>query len=241
MQKKLFMALVASLVFGATTASAQNVIIKFEEDKFPFRVNLTNGDAKETLYASGTTAVSGKVTVEVASSPTNGYYVVYKIKHNKDPYTDQIVGKYEIELKAGDTLTVLEVGIVPPSNAALVPFKGGSVLVSLMYPPAVANPDDFNGTEEFRSSALFVAKYGSKAVATKLAKDAKAAGPEAWNHRNDQQISVVRESSGGKVIKAQLEATEDELANAIQLGLIQLQLRGWHSEVTKAKEILRKK
>lgn len=240
MQKKLFMALVAILVIGATTVVfAQQVTI--EGDAFPVRINLSKNDTKQTLYASGATSLSGKVTVEVAASPTNGYYVVYKIRLNNGVYSDQQVGTYEVELKTTDTLHVKQIGIVPPSNAALVPFKGGSVLVSLMYPPAVANPDDFNGTEEFRSSALFVAKYGSKAVATKLAKDAKAAGPEAWNHRNNQQISVVRESSGGKVIKAQLEATEDELADAIQLGLIQLQLRGWHAEVTKAKEILRKK
>lgn len=234
--KSLFLALVATLLLCANSASAQQ--IKFEGDLFPIRVNLSKGDQKETLWISRRTGLSGKVTVEAAAAPTGGYYVVAKYKLNDGNYSDLIVGKYEVDLKDGDTLTVQQVGIVPPSNAALVPFKGGSILVSLMYPAAVANPDDFDGKEEFRSSAMFVAKYGSKAVATKLAKDAKSAGAEAWNHRNDQQLSVIRESRNGKVVKAQAEATEAELAEAIQVGLLQLQLQGWSAEIVKAKKLL---
>jgi hypothetical protein len=227
------LAAIGSPAFGQAT-------VKFEERGFALRLTVESDSSKQVLMRPGMTKVVGKVSVTAASYATDAYYVVVRYSINDGRKSDLVLGKHSLELQAGDVLTVHEVGIVPPPNAALVPLKGESVLVSLMFPAGIANPDGFSGPEEFRSSAMFVAKYGTKTVATRLAEKARNETDERafGNYRGDQQIAVHRQADPDGKVTA--DVTVEELSEAIQLGLLQLQLQGWSGEVNKAKALLKK-
>lgn len=223
------------------------VTVKFANAKFAMRLGAAVGELKEELSRPGELKLTGEVTLTAAALPTNGYFVLVKFQVNDGQKSDLVLGAHKLTLKDGDTLTVHQIGIVPPPNAALVPFKGGSILVSLMYPAAVPNPDGWSDDpkhEEFRSSALFVYVYRPRGVAERLAKQAIAGtDPKAFgNFRGDQQISVIRQCKpDGSVVDAQAKASVEELADAIHIALIQLQMHGWHEEIRKARDILEKK
>ncbi len=234
----------AALLLAVYAVSARaDVTVEFVGEKFPMRLNASSEGKKEVLMRPGKLSLTGaEVTLQSEAFFTGGYYVLSRFQVNKGAKSEITMGT-KVPLEDGDKITVYQVAIVPPPNAALVPFRDGSILVSLMYPAAVKNPDGFDGKEEFRSSTMFLAKYGSKAVSTKLAEQAvRGTEEKGFGHfRGDQQISVIRQSNpDGTLTKSQADVKPEDLAEAIQVGLIQIQILVLREEIQKAKDLLPK-
>ena len=198
--------------------------MKFADDLFPMRLSWTQGDDSAVLTDPGKIP-SGKLALHASAYHIGAYtgtFVRYRVNGTfVSPIVD---GKFELTLKKGDNLEVVQMGVAAPGHAAIVRYRDGQILVALMYAIAISNEDaSFNGKEEFRSSALFVAKYGYKTYARKLAEYAQAnlanAPQTRGNFRNDQQIAVLFPLKDGKLLAGQAAGTEDELAEAIEVGL----------------------
>lgn len=220
--------------FLLSTQLNAGVKVTFAGVKFPMKVEVRQQDEKEVLTESGSMKFIGKIKVEPSSSTGYGYHVVYRIQNK----SDLKIGMSDLEVKDGETIAIEQVAILAPKNGVLVPFKGGLMVLSALNPLAAPNPADYKGRDEFVSSAMFVAKHGNKKIAEKIAKELLQGGPEAWNHRSSVGFRIVRESKDGRVLHSLVQATQQELTEAIEAALLQLMVQGWASEVSKAKQML---
>lgn len=255
--RSIFLCIVVSL--AVSPAMAQKVTLDFENGKFPMRLGhclalkvtgpFDPFKQMEFIEQAEGTLPAGETVVWTTASSTYGYFVSVQYSTDGKTWSKATHLPKKISLGDKDVLRVKQIEIIPPDNAALAPYKGGQILVSTMFPVAIPNPPDFKGKEEFRSTAMFLAKYGDRAIARALAKYALAnvATPSGWNARNDQQISVTfLVNRDGKVIPAQTQGSEEQLTDAIETGVRNCrkkQLRigtTFDEQIKKAEELLKK-
>lgn len=254
--KKFALALALGSLLSAP-AVAQKVILDFEGGKFPMRMGhcpafkaepfnpfMNPFTTMEFVERGEGVLPAGETTVWTTASSTYGYSVLVQYSKDGKEWSEATDFPKKIVLGEKDILRVKQIKIIPPDNAAIAPYRGGKILVSLMFPRAIENPPDFTGKEEFRSTAMFIAKYGNRTVARNLARFAIGNMDKLpfGNARNNQQISVTfLVQKDGKVFPAQAKGSEEELTDAIEVG-IQNCRKGttFDAQVKKAEDLLKK-
>ncbi len=216
---------ISALATSAVPAAAQDTATIVLREHFPFVVNWEVADQKGQIEDKTVMAVPvGKAYIAPASY-FGGEYASMFIRYRLNGKLGEMVESkaWEGTLKKGDILEVILVGIAAPVHAVVVPYKDGTILVSVVHPIAEENPAGFKGKEEFKSTAMIVAKNGYKKVARKVAKDAidgfGIAQKNRGKYRDDQQISVLFPMKGTALLPGQAAGTEDELAEAIEIAL----------------------
>ena len=191
---------------------------------FPIRAVCTVGDKSIEIEDKDHVFVpAGEVSVQPTPRFGDSYsrmFMKYKLNGKLGELTTK---GWEGTLKKGDVLEVVLVTVSAKPYSALVPFKDGLILVEVVHPHAFPNPEGFKGPEEYRSSAMFVAKYGYRKVAEQLAKDAigefAAFKPNQARMRNKQQLTVIFPMVGGKMLPGQAGGSLEELSDAIEVAL----------------------
>ncbi len=243
------------LGIGWPEAASQNE----EKDKakivlkqfYPTRVLWTSGEEKgEIEDVDSALVLPGKAVSVQQAERFGGTYSAIFVRHrlNGGKMSDITPKAWEGELRKGDVLEVHVVGVAVPNHSVIVPYKDGALIVSVVFPAAIPNGDDFKGKEEYRSSAMFVAKYGYKTVSRNLAKFALTelgnARPNHGKFRDSQQLAVIFPMRDGKPLPGQAAGTEDELTEAIEVGLRTIGTHDFgnstfNNEVEKAKLLLK--
>ncbi len=216
----------ASALTAASDDKKKDTATVILTQSFPFRVLWTAGDEMGEIEDKDSAEVpAGKISIAPVSRFQGEYEsLFYKYRLNGGKLSTLSTKAWEGTLKKGDKLEVVLVGVAAPAHAALVPYKDGQILVSVIHPIAQTNKEaNFDPTdkEEFRSSAMFFAKYGVEKVSKKLAEDTLAAMASFDTNkakvRNKQQVSVLLPMKGGKVLPDQAQGSEAELAEAIEI------------------------
>ncbi len=197
----------------------QKASLKIENQTLPVIVRWTTDKGEpESLESDGPLPV-GTLTVSLSSRMTNAWYQAGTFQVNDGPKSELTLTPLIVTLKKGDRLTIHCASPVAPWNGVIVEHANLPILVSLARPLGGYDvkkwEDGKGGPEEFPNSPFFIAHYGEKEMAKRLAASYFATGKDRADH-----LSVIPATRFQKN-----DLSEKVLAEIIERGLIQLRTK----------------
>lgn len=173
-------------------------------------------DEKNPIAVAGKIP-AGRIAVQLLPKYGQAWLSPAQYQIDAGKKTEYTVFRQILLLNAGEKLTVKCGTALAPWNSTIISLKSEPVLIGMARPGADFEVEKWKagkgGKEEFSNSPLFLAKYGSKKIAEKLAKNYLATGEQRIDH-----WSIVP--------SVQLkDLTEEELSKAAQKGIEALMLK----------------